>query len=392
MRPALVLGGVFGLLVVLGVVCAQSPMPLPSAPPAPTPAAPPGPPAVTPGAAKDRKAEEKRITAPDVEVRCGGTPQFYVTSKLARGDIVTVVGESTKFPGWLEIKPPRDSFSWINALFVKRTGPGKGVVIAPPEAAAPVLAGSVLHKDKPNVETDRLARGTQVSILQETPKYEEGGDAWLPIAPTEMEVRYLPAAAVAGSPTVQQASGQTGVQVAPYGGPPAGQAPRPDEDDLVQRIMKLDPAKKRQLLELLGGQPAAPQPQAQTQTGNGWAGGGHAPGQLASANRTTLQPPQTTSLYNNSAPQGSGPAKTGQAQWSSYGVLRKTALLDRDGQPMYVLEDPKGAPLVYAKPEAGKTLDPYLGKMIALYGPVTYRSDDLVRWYYMTVSYATQPQ
>ncbi len=386
MRPALILGGLFGLLS-LGALYAQSPAPAPAIPPPPPITAPAPPPAAL-SAGQANAAGKKTITAAEVEVRCGGSPQFYATSKLFRGQPVIVLGESQKFPGWLEIKPPEGSFSWINDRFVKRTGPRSGTVIADPATPVPVLAGSLTYKDKPNVETVRVERGTQLVILQETPKYEQGGDAWLPIEPTVGEVRYIPAEAVAGSPGVQLTSAPVGAQVNP-GGPTPAQPPRGADDDLMQRIMRLDPAQKRQLLEALGGQPApAPQAQTQTQSGNGWAGSGYPPAQLASGNRNPPPSGQTTSLYNN--PPGAA-SKAGQLQWSSYGVLRKTALA-RDGQVMYVLEDPKGAPLVYAVPEQGKTLDPYLGKMVALYGPITYRSDDVVRWYFMTVYYATQPQ
>src|SRR4051812_1355852 len=53
------------------------------------------------------------VTQPEVEVRSGRSadPNFYPTNRLHRGDVVEVLKE---FPdGWLGIRPPRESFSWI---------------------------------------------------------------------------------------------------------------------------------------------------------------------------------------------------------------------------------------------------------------------------------------
>ncbi len=59
----------------------------------------------------------------------------------------------------------------------------------------------------------------------------------------------------------------------------------------------------------------------------------------------------------------------------------------------YALEDRKsGAPLLYVTTSPGFSLQDYIGKTVALYGPVTYRSDETPRMYYMTASHvATLP-
>jgi hypothetical protein len=51
---------------------------------------------------------------------------------------------------------------------------------------------------------------------------------------------------------------------------------------------------------------------------------------------------------------------------------------------VYVLSDSRDKALLYAVPEPGKTLEPYLNKVIALYGAVSYRSDEYIRMDFMT--------
>src|SRR5437764_628302 len=67
----------------------------------------------------------EQVTVPEAEVRCGpgDTPQMYVTSRLRKGDRVEVVKELDG--GWLAIKPPTGSFSWINMRFAQQITPGR---------------------------------------------------------------------------------------------------------------------------------------------------------------------------------------------------------------------------------------------------------------------------
>src|SRR5262245_34656253 len=59
------------------------------------------------------------ITVAEVEVRSGPSNELYPTSKLRFGDKVEVIrGSSEKHPGWLAIKPPTGSFSWIQSTLV----------------------------------------------------------------------------------------------------------------------------------------------------------------------------------------------------------------------------------------------------------------------------------
>src|SRR5262245_61592628 len=64
-----------------------------------------------------------QVLAPQVEVRCGPSlkPQVYPTNRLDQGDPVGVLEE--RGDGWLAIKPPAGSFSWINIRFLQKVGP-----------------------------------------------------------------------------------------------------------------------------------------------------------------------------------------------------------------------------------------------------------------------------
>src|SRR5262245_51216268 len=108
MRPALVVGGVCTLLAGSVIALAQTGT-TSSAPPA--------------------QPLKEMIVAQDVEVRSGGTTEYYATTKLRAGDKVIVVGDSTQFKGWLAIKPPPGSFSWVNSLHIQRTGEYSGIVM-----------------------------------------------------------------------------------------------------------------------------------------------------------------------------------------------------------------------------------------------------------------------
>src|SRR5262245_64720028 len=62
------------------------------------------------------------ISVPEVEVRSWPSMQAYATSKLHSGDRVRVI--DTKTEGWLGIKPPPRSFSWVNARHVNSDSNG----------------------------------------------------------------------------------------------------------------------------------------------------------------------------------------------------------------------------------------------------------------------------
>ena len=104
MRTSLVVGGLVGMLVSTARAPAQE-----------VPAPP--------------RYLQKTIMVSEVEVRCKPSPAYYPTSKLKRGTAVLVLDKSTKdHPGWLEIKPPPGSFSWVNSAYLDIQKDHTGIV------------------------------------------------------------------------------------------------------------------------------------------------------------------------------------------------------------------------------------------------------------------------
>jgi hypothetical protein len=389
MRTALVLGGTLTLLAAARPGAAQSPPAPPSVP--------------SPGSAAPTEAA---IVVPEATVHSGPGEKFYPTGKLRQGDRVLVLRRSAKDENWLEIKPPPGSFSWVNSRFIKKseTNPRIGMVATAEGETVPVLPGSTFHDGEPNVESTRLERGALVIILEDSPNYAKGAGASLTrIESTAAEVRYIPASCVDRGAAVQRASANPGPQagaVTPGPAPGTGQAgelmqqaqrlydqaladPRLDEQRRQQVLAYLKQA--QDILRAAGAQGGAAASQIPGNPNNVAAVPNAPTGQLV---KRQGAPAPTTTL---SAPQP--PLVPGQAQlkWSKWGTLRKASFQD-NGRPMYLLTDEKGNPLLYAVPEPGKTLDPYLGSMVALYGSAVYRSDEYIRMEFMTVSFVAPPQ
>src|SRR5262249_35215945 len=141
------------------------------------------------------------VRQPDAEVRSGPSDEavFYATNRLRQGDRVEIVRQVEN--GWLAIKPPPGSFSWINKRFLLQVGKDAWTVQS--EAEVDVLYGSTLHKEMPSVKSARVARGTQVRSVGEAYVPPDGG-IWLPIEPPASEVRYVRAAAVAAETVAGQ--------------------------------------------------------------------------------------------------------------------------------------------------------------------------------------------
>lgn len=288
-------------------------------------------------------AEMIIIAQGGVEVRGGPTMQYHPTSKLRFGDKVIVLRESDKQRDWYEIRPPAGSFSWINAKYVKVIDPRTGVVEVE-GGAAPVLPGSSVVNKEPNHESVRIAHGSLVALLDRP--MESGGQKWFPIAPPPTEVRCIPKDAVMPPQTAS---------VSPQG----NWARTPDS-----------------FAQPAGSQPAGP---------SNWG----TPGQLTGGNAGG--PTSTPASYNQANPwQPHNGVAPQPAQWSSWGKLRRTSF-DKDGQPMYVLEDKSGRPLLYVVSQPGTSLKNYQDQTVCLYGVIQYRSDGYQRTHYMVASHVATP-
>jgi uncharacterized protein YgiM (DUF1202 family) len=356
MRPMLVIAGSIALLAVAGLLT-WTRLGSAQAPPHPSVAAAPG--------------EIMTITAAEgVEVRSGPGLNLYATSKLRYGDKVTIAKSDKNMPGWLAIEPPPGSRSWISAVFVKQTGPNAGVVATDENAPAAIKPASSLSDQEPNVESAKVARGTQVVILGA----EHAG--WLPIQPPKVDVRYIPESAVA---TVNAVQNVTAPASSGFVAPPGGDQSALSEADATlrkaaalyqQAAQSSDPNQKAQAQSRLQSLQQVQLTQVATlQPGYPTSSAGAAPKVVIGAATVQAQPTAgSNSLYSASS-------QTSQAAWGKWGTLRKTSL-QKDGQPMYRLEDERGTPISYAVAAPGLTLEPHIGRFVCLYGATAYRSDD----------------
>ena len=377
MRPALLLGGMVGLFATVLPAHAQGP-PAPSAP-----------------APAKGQPDVRTITLREVQVRSGPSDKFYPTSKLVYGDKVEVVTgpAGSQQPGWLAIRPPRGSFSWINKRFVEEINKTTGKVVTEESTPVPVLVGSSETREQPSKEGARAVRGSQVIIL-DSPNYTDNG-VWLPILPQPGEVRYIPESAVqqgtmvppvAGNyinPTAPRTSGAPGTPVVGQVSAPAAADPNEDLRRMLQQraSAESDPGRRQKILDLLTSLPA---PAAGVQLP------GHPGNMVVAANPGGTGAAGTLSLYATGDRAAAQPSIAGTAaRWTDfYGELRRTAFREPDGRQVYALVDPQGRSRLYAIALPNFSLDTYVGRRVALYGPVTYHQDDpCLRADIMTVSH-----
>jgi hypothetical protein len=356
------------------------------------------------------------------QVRSGPSEAFYATSMLVPGDRVTIVTEkevpwlaAKPVPaGWLAIKPPRGSFSWVNKRFLTVTG-GAATV----EGDTRVRVGSSLYGGLPNVEQVTLQKGAIVTIVDKDKTDVDG--IWVPIAPATQEVRYIPANAVQPAPAVQTAStapppvapvpGQNATAPAP---PPAPTAP---EDPLWTQAKKAEQDGKRdeaerlyrqlahqtqnhdlriacwnQIHHLRQGQVAAApaNPQAPNPAASYYPQAANiqpipAPGYTNQPPRATVPPirPASQYTYTPEIPVPA-PTQTPQANYSPSaappvqapiktlgpGILRVSSRSVYN-QPGFFLDTGDGQP-VYVTASPGLDLTRYVGSRVSLTGPVDY--------------------
>jgi hypothetical protein len=312
MRVRLLIGALAGLLSVCGVAPAQT------------------------------YPAEVPVAVPRVQVRSGPSDKFYATGELVQGQRVLVLRECKDQPGWLEVKPPPGSFTWINAKHVQQVKV-EHAECAVVTADAPGLMGSAVISARPNVETKPGFLAGSVLDIVDRPLAVDG-ETWLPVKPHAREVRYIPADAVArpvavATPTTP-ANWALGTKsntppTTPIPGHPGGTPPEIKPVGNNTTAFSPTPAA-----------PPAPKP----------------------APATTTYPPQ----------------------WSTYGRLRSTTFT-KDGQPMYVLVDSREQPVLYVTTPPGMSLKSYLNQTLSLYGPIVYRPDEFIRTPYMVAYHLAVP-
>jgi hypothetical protein len=384
----------------------------------------------TPAQESARPAGDLRyVILPTTDVRSGPSiaAPFYPTNRLHQGNAVEVVKERPD--GWVAIRPPRDSFSWINTRFLHHIVPNQdNWVVVREGVEVPVLIGSELNKQKPTVVGARVERGTQVRSIGR-PKADEDG-TWMPIEPPPGEVRYVRTEALSrfapkGVPaaTLASARGQR-VPVAALPARARGRAPeggkipppnRAAPASVDARGAKVSPRDDRATFTPATPRPAAPRTvdieglwrQAERARIEGrWQEAirlyGHL-GTLGRYDRARAEQAQNLAhqlqvawqegrlgperRFRPTAPEGPRPtsgraAAAPAGRWSPAGRLRRAGR-GIDGQQAWVLEDrQRPIPIYYLVPGRGVDLSPYEGLVVEVFGPVFWSGE--LRRYVLT--------
>ena len=134
---------------------------------------------------------EATVRADNVTVHCGQGKDFYATSRMEKGAILTVHRHDPG--GWYMVSPPAGSFSWIAAEHVQVDAPGTGTVSLPEGDVdgTPVWVGSELTTDHSKRQRV-LHPGDTVQILAEDVFQDTTGTTRVyKIAPPAREFRWV---------------------------------------------------------------------------------------------------------------------------------------------------------------------------------------------------------
>src|SRR3954471_3945960 len=137
---------------------------------------------------------QARVIVGGASVYSGPGDKFYPTDTLTQGDTVEVYRE--KSGGWLAIRPPIGSFSWVaeRDLIIKDGGLAE---VVKDDVASRI--GSRLTEQH-NAAQIRLKKGESVEVLGEQ---NIGGEKWFKIAPPAGEFRWIQASIVERTGPIQ---------------------------------------------------------------------------------------------------------------------------------------------------------------------------------------------
>ncbi|MHB8972422.1 MAG: SH3 domain-containing protein [Pirellulaceae bacterium] len=168
---------------------------------------------------------QAQVSVDEVEVRCGPGWDYYATQRLPRGTRVEVYRHDPG--GWLAIRPPEGSFSWMTARHLEMTSERS--------VAKVTLDGAVAWVGSTNTGVAqykwqvRLDRGEQVEVLGEQAMSVGPGfatETYFKIAPPAGEFRWIHAEqAVSPHSAANQTVSQTASQpeIRSVGGPSANE-------------------------------------------------------------------------------------------------------------------------------------------------------------------------
>jgi hypothetical protein len=147
------------------------------------------------------------IATREAEVASGPGRRFYTTGKLTRGAEVEVYREDDA--GWLAIRPPEGSFSWVPAEHIEPLDDDMGKVRSVTEA----WIGTRIEDVKEHKSQVALKVGEVVEIVdRKSVKTDSGEEAWLKIAPPAGEFRFVHSRDVSREPVEPEAAISDGPQ------------------------------------------------------------------------------------------------------------------------------------------------------------------------------------
>ena len=361
------------------------------------------------GAASAQTTYTAVVSCNDAEVRAGpnDNPQLYVTNRLKRGSAVQVVEELGN--GWLKIRPPAGSFSWISANAVQHVVPNQPnwMVVGPADVRVAVIVGTDFKKDVPSqIEGSRLSRGAQVISIGPARVDEQG--AWLPIESPPGEFRYLRADVVTrsdGSPIVRTGGLPAAAPGSMLAAKPVVSTPLPSMTDCetfwkqatdAERAGNIPTAIDLYDRAAASGQGIHPELVQQARDRASWLSA-RASVPAHSTFTSTAVPSADFRLTSSPAappnvqlagpvgvyttatrPQAPTVATTGP------GRLRRAGRFV-EGRTTYVLESYQGRLLYYVTAEPGVNLEPFINQNVEMFGPAGYNGE--LRANYMRVEH-----
>ena len=327
---------------------------------------------------------ERIVQVEGAEIRSHPGGRALVTDRLPRGTPVHVLDR--RDGGWLEIRPPKGSFSWIEEKNVGRLGQALQVVGQTPVT---MRLGTSLDRDRPsNVEGISVQPGTQLYPLTAQPVLAENG-RWWPVMASAAERRFIHESALR-----EPAAGP--IQAGVPGAPPsqgadalfhqAQEAERSgniaEARRLYSELARVAADETLRIFALNRSQFLAENPRSGAPPAPAWPASGRpapaAGGTIQPAVRPGMSPPPASrppSYPVGTAPAaGVGPVPGHTPVSSGPGRLERAAFFI-DGRQAYALVSSQGLPRLYVTAQDGVNLEPFVNRNVELIGPMAYRGD-----------------
>lgn len=375
------------------------------------------------------------VTDPEVKVRAYFSDQFPVTSTLTRGAVVVVDHEESN--GWLAIRPPVGSVSWVPTQFVQRFDPERPLpqnVVVQSEGQVTLAPGQVgVPQPLDNFRKVNVPDGTILVVIG--PKVTYQNKTWFPVMPPEGDFRYVPRTAVKPGPAVSETFTVAGASSAKPNAPlelaspaltipgenvrpavlpgsvnswarPGGSSPLWAQAEQAELAGKLDEAERlffelaRKMNEPNGDHDVANQCytrihniREKKRLNQAVSGGGtrvppparaeeprasRTSGTATGADRPSIPPAASDTSRDRERERerdrDRGSDPTGPSRWTGPGFLIRTGY-SLDGKTTYALESSPRVVRYYVLEAPGVELKKYLNKRVDLHGVISTRRD-----------------